>query len=135
MGKLGFAFVGLGMLTLMNLRGVKESVTAIAPIFGVFVVTHAIVLLVTIGGHAAELGAVMFGEAADIDLEGFFQGIGFVEPRDEHFGLFAAKAGHVGVHVGADAAVFAPEDFFKPSACEFAPGFVEIGREIAELAE
>jgi amino acid transporter len=57
-GKLAFAFVGLGLLTVMNLRGVKESVTAIAPIFGIFVITHAIVLLVTIGGHAAELGTV-----------------------------------------------------------------------------
>ncbi|MFO0759881.1 MAG: APC family permease [Byssovorax sp.] len=56
--KLAFAFAGLGMLTLMNLRGVKESVTTIAPVFALFVVTHAIALLVTIGGHAAELGAV-----------------------------------------------------------------------------
>src|SRR3954468_8257834 len=32
--KLGFAFAGLALLTVMNLRGVKESVTAIAPIFG-----------------------------------------------------------------------------------------------------
>src|SRR5512140_2379463 len=29
--KLGFAFLGLGALTVMNLRGVKESVTASAP--------------------------------------------------------------------------------------------------------
>ena len=34
------------LLTLMNLRGVKESVTAIAPIFVLFLVTHAILLLV-----------------------------------------------------------------------------------------
>jgi amino acid transporter len=54
--KLPFAFVGLGVLSVMNLRGVKESVTAIAPIFGVFVITHAIALIVGIGGHAAEIG-------------------------------------------------------------------------------
>jgi amino acid transporter len=50
--KLAFAFAGLGVLTLLNLRGVKESVTAIAPVFAVFVVTHALLLLVAIGGHA-----------------------------------------------------------------------------------
>ncbi|MFT3769753.1 MAG: APC family permease [Minicystis sp.] len=56
--KLAFAFAGLLLLTVMNLRGVKESVTTIAPIFGLFVVTHAVALLVGIGGHAADLGRV-----------------------------------------------------------------------------
>jgi amino acid transporter len=56
--KLAFAFFGLVLLTVMNLRGVKESVTTIAPIFGVFVVTHAILLLVAIGGHAANIPEV-----------------------------------------------------------------------------
>ena len=56
--KLAFAFAGLTLLTIMNLRGVKESVTAIAPIFGLFVVTHAVALIFTIGSHATELGAV-----------------------------------------------------------------------------
>jgi amino acid transporter len=54
--KLPFVFFGLGVLVLMNLRGVKESVTAIAPIFGLFLLTHAVLLVVTIGGHAADLG-------------------------------------------------------------------------------
>lgn len=56
--KLAFAFAGVGLLTLMNLRGVKESVTAIAPIFGLFVVTHAVALAVTIGRHAGEIGPI-----------------------------------------------------------------------------
>src|SRR5438874_1156838 len=56
--KLTAACVGLIVLTLMNLRGVKESVTAIAPIFIVFLVTHAILLLVAIGGHVTALPAV-----------------------------------------------------------------------------
>ncbi len=64
--KLGFAFVGLALLALMNLRGVKESVTAIAPIFGLFVITHAIALVVTIGSHAAELGAVTHEVRANV---------------------------------------------------------------------
>jgi len=50
--KLPFAFVGVGLLTIMNLRGVKESVTAIAPVFAIFVVTHAILLLAVFARHA-----------------------------------------------------------------------------------
>jgi amino acid transporter len=64
--QLPFAFAGLGLLTVMNLRGVKESVTAIAPIFGLFVVTHVIALTATIGGHAAELGAVSHEVSANV---------------------------------------------------------------------
>ena len=56
--KLGFAFFGIAVLTVMNLRGVKESVTTIAPIFILFLVTHIILLLVVIGGHATELPRV-----------------------------------------------------------------------------
>jgi amino acid transporter len=56
--KLGFAFLGLAALTVMNLRGVKESVTAIAPVFGLFLLTHAIVLFIAIGGHLPHAGAV-----------------------------------------------------------------------------
>ncbi len=56
--KLAFAFAGLALLTLINLRGVKESVSAIAPIFALFVVTHAIALIVGVGSHAGEIGAV-----------------------------------------------------------------------------
>jgi hypothetical protein len=57
--KLAFTFLGLGVLTLMNLRGVKESVTIIAPVFFLFVATHALLLLVVLGGHLSQLPAVM----------------------------------------------------------------------------
>jgi amino acid transporter len=56
--KLPVAFVGVALLTIMNLRGVKESVTTIAPVFAVFVVTHAILLIVVIGGHAGSVPRV-----------------------------------------------------------------------------
>ncbi|MFH0900289.1 MAG: APC family permease [Pseudomonadota bacterium] len=52
------AFAGVAVLTVMNLRGVKESVTSIAPIFALFIVTHAALLLVAIGGHLPALPAV-----------------------------------------------------------------------------
>ena len=56
--KLSFAFAGLALLAVMNLRGVKESVTTIAPVFFVFVITHAILLVIVIGGHAGQIPAV-----------------------------------------------------------------------------
>jgi amino acid transporter len=56
--KLPVAYAGIAVLTAMNIRGVKESVTALVPIFSIFIITHAVVLLVTIGGHATEAGQV-----------------------------------------------------------------------------
>jgi len=52
------SMIGITLLTLMNLRGIKESVTSIAPIFGVFLATHAILLVVAIGSHVPQLPAV-----------------------------------------------------------------------------
>ena len=46
------------LLVILNIRGVKESVTAILPIFAIFVITHVIVLTIAIGGHAGDIGAV-----------------------------------------------------------------------------
>src|SRR4051812_43207109 len=43
------------ILILMNLRGVKESVTVLAPIFGLFLLTHAILI---VGGLAVHLDDV-----------------------------------------------------------------------------
>lgn len=56
--KLPAAYLGIGVLTIMNVRGVKESVTTLVPIFLTFVATHALVLVVAIGGNAGHAGAV-----------------------------------------------------------------------------
>ncbi len=48
----------LGTLLIMNLRGVKESVEAVMPVFLVFVVTHAILITGGIGSHAARVPEV-----------------------------------------------------------------------------
>src|SRR5215203_2771482 len=40
--KLPVAFAGIALLSVMNARGVKESVTALVPVFSLFLVTHAI---------------------------------------------------------------------------------------------
>ena len=39
----------------LNMRGVKESVTVLVPIFITFLVTHVIVIVVAVASHAHEL--------------------------------------------------------------------------------
>jgi amino acid transporter len=56
--KLPIEFFAILLLTVMNLRGVKESVTALAPIFVLFLVTHAILLVGIIATRSTELPAV-----------------------------------------------------------------------------
>lgn len=48
----------IGLLTVLNIRGIKESVTSIFPLFALFVITHAILLLVGIGGNAGRMSAL-----------------------------------------------------------------------------
>src|SRR5512133_1899055 len=50
--KLPLEAVAIGLLVILNLRGVKESVTILAPIFGLFVVTH---LVLVVGGVAVHV--------------------------------------------------------------------------------
>jgi hypothetical protein len=57
---------GIVLLTVMNLRGIKESVTTIAPIFALFLVTHAVLLLAAIGGRLPELPAAAHDVRADV---------------------------------------------------------------------
>ncbi|PYP39778.1 MAG: amino acid transporter [Gemmatimonadetes bacterium] len=57
------------LLTVLNLRGVKESVLALMPVFLLFLVTHALVIGGGILGHLPELGTTARTAAA-----GFRQG-------------------------------------------------------------
>ncbi len=45
----------IGFLVILNLRGVKESVSFLAPIFGLFVVTHVILIVTGLGTHLPEI--------------------------------------------------------------------------------
>ncbi|MGA8890865.1 MAG: APC family permease [Anaeromyxobacteraceae bacterium] len=51
------------LLVVLNLRGVKESVTVLAPIFALFLVTHAILVFGGVGSHLGEAPAIA-GELA-----------------------------------------------------------------------
>ena len=58
--KLPVEFVVITLLIVLNIRGVKESVTPLVPIFMVFVVTHLVLILGGLGshiGHAPEVAA------------------------------------------------------------------------------
>jgi amino acid transporter len=58
--KLPIEFVVIMLLIVLNIRGVKESVTPLVPVFMVFVVTHLVLILGGLGshiGHAPEVAA------------------------------------------------------------------------------
>ena len=60
--KLAIVFSVLAVLTLLNLRGVKESVKILTPIFIIFLITHAVLIVGSVStnlGHAGDvIGAV-----------------------------------------------------------------------------
>lgn len=64
--KLPVAVAGILILMLLNLRGVKESVVPLVPIFMIFVVTHAFALLFAIVSHAGELDNIVVDTAHDV---------------------------------------------------------------------
>ncbi len=56
--KLWFAVFGVTVLLLLNLRGIKEAVMPLVPIFLLFVVTHLIVIVYAVVTHLADFGTV-----------------------------------------------------------------------------
>jgi amino acid transporter len=56
--KVTIEIVAIALLMVLNIRGVKESVAAITPIFAAFVLTHAVLLVIAIGGHVGDFGEV-----------------------------------------------------------------------------
>ena len=57
------------LLVVLNLRGVKESVTVLAPIFIVFVVTHILLIGYGLGTHLGNIGPVMQAYRGNIDSD------------------------------------------------------------------
>ena len=56
--KVTIEIAAIAVLMILNIRGVKESVAAITPIFAAFVLTHAVLLVIAIGGHVSDFGEV-----------------------------------------------------------------------------
>jgi len=71
-GLLGWKFAtvlaGIGVLTILNLRGVKESVGPMVPIFLVFVFTHAFGIVYALVTHGSQIPSVAHETAREVSL-------------------------------------------------------------------
>ncbi len=73
--KLVFAFFVIIVLLLLNLRGIKESVLSLVPIFALFIITHVILIIYAISTHLTNAPTVMSG--INTDVHNVTYGIGF----------------------------------------------------------
>jgi amino acid transporter len=64
--KLLFEIAGVIGLTVINLRGVKESVLIWVPIFSVFVLTHAFAIIYAMATHGAGMAAIGSGTVHEV---------------------------------------------------------------------
>jgi len=67
-GKLPFAIAGVTVLTMLNLRGLKESVLFLLPIFLLFLVMHAFVISYAIGTHLGSFGELAVATTREIKV-------------------------------------------------------------------
>jgi len=74
--KLPAEFAILFVLIILNLRGVKESVTVLAPIFMMFIVTHAFAIIYAVASHFTGLPKIFHD--AHMDFRNSVQTIGFL---------------------------------------------------------
>jgi amino acid transporter len=64
--KIGIEVGAIVLLTVLNIRGVKESVQTILPIFLLFVGTHVLALAFAIFGHVPQIGAVAHRQSENL---------------------------------------------------------------------
>lgn len=64
--KLAATAAGVALLTVLNLRGVKESVMLWVPIFFLFVGTHALALIYAVASHLGQTGAIVSTAVAQV---------------------------------------------------------------------
>jgi amino acid transporter len=74
--KLGVEVVVIVLLTILNLRGVKESVRTLVPIFLVFVATHAVIIVGAVFFHLGRVGEVV--QSVSTGLSHDLKTIGFI---------------------------------------------------------
>ena len=65
--KLPVAVMGVLILTLLNMRGAKESVLPLVPIFLIFLGTHLFVILYAIATHVSQFGNVVHTTVVDVN--------------------------------------------------------------------
>ncbi|MGC2425329.1 MAG: APC family permease [Nitrospirota bacterium] len=64
--KLYFAFLALLFMTIMNMRGVKESVLPLVPLFMVFLLTHVFFIVYAVVANSGHFPAMMAATRADV---------------------------------------------------------------------
>ena len=64
--RLAFAVCGLGVLIILNMRGVKESVLPLVPIFLIFMVAHILIILYGVGMHLSDFNTVARTTVVDV---------------------------------------------------------------------
>jgi amino acid transporter len=65
--KITVELIALVLLVVMNLRGVKESISFLAPIFVLFVVIHVFVIVAVVGEHLVDIPNVSREVARNVD--------------------------------------------------------------------
>ncbi len=63
--KLEATFLGIALLTVLNLRGAKESIMVLVPVFIVFLLTHAFIIVYAVMQHAGDIPALIRDTAGD----------------------------------------------------------------------
>jgi amino acid transporter len=76
MYKFWFAVVGVILLMLLNLRGIKESISVISPVFIIFILTHIILIVFAFRMNAGNYHQVVSSTYADIRSTASLLGIG-----------------------------------------------------------
>jgi amino acid transporter len=64
--KTAFAVSGVVFLTLINLRGVKESVIIWVPVFALFILTHVFAIVYGVAVHVGDMPGIAQGVATDV---------------------------------------------------------------------
>jgi len=64
--RLEFAVAGVVLLLVLNLRGIKEAVLPLVPVFLLFVLTHLVAIVYALGTHLANAGAVYRETGAEL---------------------------------------------------------------------
>ena len=64
--KLGFAFFVIMLIIILNLRGIKESVVSLVPIFALFIITHVIVITYAFYTHLTDVPSVVNSTVTEV---------------------------------------------------------------------
>jgi amino acid transporter len=73
--KVGFAFFVILVLVLLNLRGIKESVMFLLPIFALFLITHFVLIIYAFYSHLTSVPTVVNSTITDVHSVTFGAGL------------------------------------------------------------